>query len=138
MSGSYDPRSAVKALIDTAQRNQPRILSSNVPGLVDERGESYTPVPRPPEPIEGLCFYVAAIEDQTADLPDDFDGIEMSASGLKGHVRPDGGCCLGFFGNSRDNATVVYGDPLLPREVVEQVVLNFWQGKPKPVIEVVS
>src|SRR4051812_10645468 len=132
MSAHYDPRSAVKALIDTAQRNQPRIVSSNVPGigsgLVDERGESYAKPAKPERsPVEGLCVLVRSLEDGTSTLPDDFADVPLTREGLRAHVRPDGGVCLGFFGNSYEDAVIVYGDPLMSQAETKRIVLAFWQ-----------
>lgn len=144
MSGTYNPMSAVKAMMDTAKRNQPRIVSSNVPGLVSESGEALRTTPAP-TPIEGLCVLVRAIEDGDAVLPADFADVAMTRDGLHAHVRPDGGICLGFFGSSRSDAVVVYGDPLMPPEQTQRVVAAFWAkarlgpfAPSKPKIEVVS
>ena len=125
MSGRYDPRAAVKALLDTAQRNAPKIMSANVPGLVDERGESYAKPER--APVEGLCVLVSSLEDGSAVLPDDFDTVAMTKQALKEHVRPDGAVCLGFFGNSYDDAVIVYGDPLTSEAQTKRIVLSFWK-----------
>jgi hypothetical protein len=137
---AYDPRSAVKALLADAKQNQPKIVSSNVPGLVKSSGEAYQ-VTKPP--IEGLCITVASIEDGSAQLPPDFADVPMTRDGLKAHVRPDGGVCLGFFGMTPTDAVIVYGDPGMSREQAKRIVLSFWQqaklgpfGGPK--LEVVS
>jgi hypothetical protein len=139
MSGQYDPRSAIKALVDTAKRNQPKIVSSNVSGLVDANEE---PIAPPLLKIEGLCILIAALESGSAELPADLQSVELSKAGLLAHVRPDGGVCLGFFGNSRDDAVVVYGDPLMPPEVTKDIVIDFWQrarlGAYQPRLEIVS
>lgn len=141
MSGTYDPRSAIKALVDTAQRQTPKIMSSNVRGLVDARGDAVASEPEPPQ-IEGLCILVRALEDGSADLPLDLRTVPLTKEGLQAHVRPDGGVCLGFFGNSRDDAVVVYGDALMPDKLTKQVVLDFWQraklGPFVPKLEIVS
>lgn len=126
MSGTYDPRSAVAAIMDTIKRQQPEIRSSNVPGLVNEHGASIASTPAPP-PVEGLCVLISAITDGTANLPADFDDVPMTRDGLKGHVRPDGGVCLGFYGATPADAVVVYGDPLMEKAQVKRVVLQFWK-----------
>lgn len=127
MSGQYDPRTAALALRDTIKRQTPKIVSSNVAGLVDANERPMATQPEA-KPVEGLCILIRAIEDGSAELPLDLRSVTMSRAGLLSHVRPDGGVCLGFFGNSRDDAVVLYGDPLMPPEMSKRVVFEFWKG----------
>lgn len=126
MSGQYDPRSAAFALRDTIKRLTPKIESSNVPGLVNTSGESIATEPAAP-PIEGLIISIAELANGTATVPNDFDGVAITRDGLKAHVRPDGGVCIGFFGNSPADAVVMYGDPLMEPTQAKRIVFDYWK-----------
>lgn len=137
MSGSrdYSPINAVRALVDTAKRNQPKIVSSNVPGLVDRSGEQYHAPPK--VAVDVLCVMVKALVDGSADLPDDFAGVSRMKGDLEAHVRPDGSVFLGWFGNSPETAALVYGPPDLSKRQVQQIAADFIARQRAP-LEIVS
>lgn len=126
MSGQYDPRSAAFALRDTIKRLSPKIESSNVPGLVNTQGESIASEPETP-PIEGLIITIADLALGRADIPNDFDVVPITRDSLLAHLRPDGGICLGFFGNTPEDAVVMYGDPMMEQAQAKQIVYDFWK-----------
>lgn len=108
--GRYTPLHAFKTLKQAA----PQVTAGQKitgPMLVED-GQPLTEIRHGPAT---LCLLLRGFAEQGTVLPDDFDTVERSASGLKGHVRPDGGVYLGAFETKHDPAgvVVVFGDPEL-------------------------
>jgi hypothetical protein len=117
----YNPMSALRVVRD-AMKAQSK--GTDPSGLLDEHGDPIYQVSKRPET---LCILLKAFTDDQASLPPDFAEVEHSASGIRGHERPDGGCFVGAFDAPGDELGVVlvYGDPAMTVERAVNYSLAF-------------